>query len=96
MVMLKILQQHYNATGDPRVVDCLKKYFRYQLETLPDKPLEAPPGGKGGSWWAAQRGGDNLMVVLWFYNLTGEKVAPRPRRHHRPANHSRHGLVPRR
>ena len=73
MVMLKILQQHYNATGDPRIVSCLEKYFRYQLETLPDKPLEAPPGGKGGSWWAAQRGGDNLMVVLWFYNLTGEK-----------------------
>ncbi len=73
MVMLKILQQHYNATGDQRVVECLKKYFRYQLRTLPDKPLQAPPGGKGGSWWAAQRGGDNLMVVLWFYNLTGEK-----------------------
>lgn len=73
MVMLKILQQHYNATGDERVVDCLKKYFRYQLAKLPDEPLEAPPGGKGGSWWAAQRGGDNLMVVLWFYNLTGEE-----------------------
>jgi len=73
MVMLKILQQHYQATGDPRVVECLKKYFRYQLRTLPNFPLEAPPGGKGGSWWAAQRGGDNLMVVLWLYNLTGEK-----------------------
>ncbi len=72
MVMLKILQQHYGATGDPRAVECLRKYFRYQLKTLPTQPLEAPPGGKGGSWWAAQRGGDNLMVVLWFYNLTGE------------------------
>jgi DUF1680 family protein len=72
MVMLKILQQHYSATGDERVVECLKKYFRYQLKTLPDEPLQAPPGGRGGSWWAAQRGGDNLMVVLWFYNLTGE------------------------
>jgi DUF1680 family protein len=73
MVMLKILQQHYNATGDQRVVECLKKYFRYQLAKLPNEPLVAPPGGKGGSWWAAQRGGDNLMVVLWFYNLTGEE-----------------------
>ncbi len=72
MVMLKILQQHYNATSDERVVECLRKYFRYQLKTLPNEPLEAPPGGRGGSWWAAQRGGDNLMVVLWFYNLTGE------------------------
>ncbi len=73
MVMLKILQQHYLATGDSRVVDCLKKYFRYQLQTLPGSPLQAPPGGKGGSWWAAQRGGDNLMVVLWTYNLTGDE-----------------------
>ncbi|MCP5521639.1 MAG: glycoside hydrolase family 127 protein [Verrucomicrobiales bacterium] len=72
MVMLKVLQQHYEATGDPRVVECLRRYFRYQLRTLPDAPLQAPPGRPGGSWWAAQRGGDNLMVVLWFYSLTGE------------------------
>jgi hypothetical protein len=72
MVMLKILQQHYGATRDPRVLDVLRKYFRYQLATLPTAPLKAPPGGQGGSWWAEQRGADNLMVVLWLYNLTGE------------------------
>lgn len=72
MVMLKILQQHHSATGDPRVIDVMRKYFRYQLATLPASPLKAPPGGKGGSWWAEQRGGDNLMAVLWLYNLTGE------------------------
>ncbi len=72
MVMLKILQQHHNATGDPRVVEVLRKYFRYQLTTLPSEPLKAPPGGKGGSWWAEQRGADNLLAVLWLYNLTGE------------------------
>ena len=73
MVMLKILQQHYLATGDQRVVDVMTKYFRYQLQHLPDEPLEAPRGGKGGSWWARQRGGDNLMSVLWLYNITGDK-----------------------
>ena len=72
MVMLKILQQHYSATGDPRVIAVMRKYFRYQLTTLPTAPLKAPPGGKGGSWWAEQRGGDNLMSVLWLYNLTGD------------------------
>lgn len=72
MVMLKILQQHYLATGDERVIDVMSRYFRYQLKTLPDAPLKAPPGGKGGSWWAEQRGGDNLMSVLWLYNITGE------------------------
>lgn len=73
MVMLKILQQHYMATGDERVIDCLRRYFRYQLQTLPGAPLQAADGGPGGSWWAAQRGGDNLMVVLWLYNVTGEE-----------------------
>lgn len=73
MVMLKILQQHYMATGDERVIECLSKYFRYQLEELPRRPLHDPANPNSGSWWAAQRGGDNLMVVLWLYNLTGEK-----------------------
>lgn len=73
MVMLKILQQHYLATGDQRVIECLDGYFRYQLKTLPDAPLYEPGNPRSGSWWAAQRGGDNLLVVLWFYNLTGEE-----------------------
>lgn len=72
MVMLKILQQHYQATGDLRVAEALHRYFRFQLETLPDIPLHDPANPRSGSWWAAQRGGDNLMVVLWFYRLTGE------------------------
>lgn len=66
MVMLKILKNYYTATGDQRVIEALDKYFRYQLRTLPEKPL--------GKWtfWANRRGGDNLMVVLWFYNVTGK------------------------
>lgn len=72
MVMLKVLQQRYQATGDQRVIDVMTRYFRFQLKTLPDAPLQAPPGGKGGSWWARQRGGENLMSVLWLYNITGQ------------------------
>jgi hypothetical protein len=66
MVMLKILQNHYHATGDQRVITCLTKYFRFQLAELPTTPL-----GKW-SYWGNRRGGDNLMVVLWLYNVTGE------------------------
>ncbi len=66
MVMLKIMQQYYSATGDKRVISFLTNYFKYQLQTLPGKPL--------GNWtfWGERRGGDNLMVVLWLYNLTGD------------------------
>lgn len=66
MVALKIIKQHYMATRDERVIPFLDKYFRYQLRMLPEYPL--------GHWtfWGQQRGGDNLEVVLWLYNLTGE------------------------
>ena len=67
MVMLKVMRQYYMATQDPRVIDFLTRYFRYQLEELPKSPL--------GKWtfWGEQRGGDNLMVVYWLYNITGDK-----------------------
>lgn len=66
MVMLKILKQYFQATGDYRVIDQLTAYFRYQLENLPKTPL--------GHWtfWGEFRAADNLMVVYWLYNLTGE------------------------
>lgn len=66
MVMLKIMQQHYSATGDQRVINFMTQYFKYQLAELPNTPL--------GNWtfWGAQRGGDNLMMVYWLYNITGE------------------------
>lgn len=67
MVVLKVLQQYHSATGDRRVLDFMDRYFRYQLAQLPRTPLD--------NWtrWGRQRGGDNLAVVYWLYNLTGEK-----------------------
>ncbi len=67
MVMLKVLQQYYNATKDERVINLMTKYFQYQLKELPAKKLD------NWSWWGAQRGGDNLLIVYWLYNLTGDK-----------------------
>lgn len=66
MVMLKILQQYYSATQDERVIDCLTRYFKYQLEELPSTPLDHL------TLWANRRGGDNLQVVYWLYNITGD------------------------
>ena len=67
MVVLKVLQQYHSATGDPRVLDFMGRYFSYQLAQLPRTPLD--------NWtkWGRVRGGDNLAVVYWLYNLTGEK-----------------------
>lgn len=63
MVMLKAMASHYEATGDQRILSFLKAYFRYQLEELPKRPLGE---------WARARGQENLLVVHWFYQLTGE------------------------
>ena len=64
--MLKILQQYYSATNDQRVIRFMTDYFRYQLKTLPEKPL--------GNWtfWAEFRACDNLQAVYWLYNITGD------------------------
>lgn len=66
MVMLKVLKQFYEVSGDERVTDLMLNYFRYQLKQLPETPLDH------WSFWANRRGGDNLMLVLWLYNKTGE------------------------
>ena len=67
MVMLKVLQQYYSATGDDRVISLMTDYFKYQQKMLPQFPL--------GHWtfWGNRRGADNLAVVYWLYNITGEK-----------------------
>ena len=67
MVMLKSLQQYYMATKDERIIELMLKYFKYQQEMLPKFPL--------GHWtyWGEQRGGDNLAIVYWLYNITNQK-----------------------
>jgi len=66
MVMLKVLKQYYDATADPRIIQLMTNYFRYQLKELPQKPLDH------WTFWAKYRAGDNLAVVYWLYNITGD------------------------
>ncbi|TWT55493.1 beta-L-arabinofuranosidase domain-containing protein [Allorhodopirellula solitaria] len=72
MVMMKILQQHYMATGDDRSLSCMLRYARFQLNELKSRPLYEANNPDSGSWWAGRRGGDNVMSVYWLYNVTGE------------------------
>ncbi|MBN2162775.1 MAG: glycoside hydrolase family 127 protein [Pontiellaceae bacterium] len=64
MVVLYYLREYADATGDERVVPFFLNYFRYQLNSLKDNPLHT---------WGKARAGDNIDVVLWTYNRTGEK-----------------------
>lgn len=67
MVALKVLKQYYMATFDQRVLDVMTGYFKYQLSHLPEKPLDY------WTFWGKWRGGDNLDIVYWLYNITGEE-----------------------
>lgn len=64
MVMLKVLAQYEEATGDVRVIPLMTKYFKYELKTLPERPLRD---------WGRYRWQDNVYSVLWLYNRTGER-----------------------
>ncbi len=63
MVMLKALAQYEEATGDPRVIPVLSRYFAYQLEALPGRPLRD---------WGKFRWQDNALIAIWLYNRTGD------------------------
>lgn len=63
MVMLKVLAQWEEATGDERVAPFMLRYLRYMARHLGDKPLRD---------WGQARGGEAVWSALWLYNRTGE------------------------
>jgi len=65
MVMLKALTQYYEVTADPRVIPMMTRYFKYQLEALPTRPLTS---------WGRFRWQDQVLTIQWLYDR-----APDPR-----------------
>jgi hypothetical protein len=61
-VMLKVLTQYEELTGDPRVIPLMDRYFQFQLKELPGRPLRD---------WGKFRWQDQLLSVLWLYRRTG-------------------------
>lgn len=62
-VMLKVLAQYHELTADKRVLPVMDRYFRYQLQILPGRPLRD---------WGKFRWQDEALVVLWLYQRTDE------------------------
>src|SRR5713101_3671746 len=63
MIMLKVMIQYAEATGDERVGPFLTNYYRFQVAHLEDRPLAG---------WSQARGGENMLCIQWLYNRTGE------------------------
>jgi hypothetical protein len=66
MVMVSAMQTYYEATGDPRVISLMSRYFQYQFR-LPVEDL-LPES------WQKLRGGDDLESIYWLYNRTGQDL----------------------
>ncbi|MDQ2730911.1 MAG: glycoside hydrolase family 127 protein [Armatimonadota bacterium] len=64
MLALYALRTRFEATGDPRIVPFMLRYFKWEQSVPPEKFL---PGS-----WQKVRGGDNLDSIYWLYNQTGE------------------------
>jgi len=64
MVMLMCLQSYHEVTGDPRVIDLMQRYFKWEL-SVPENEFLPP-------YWQKIRAADNLWSVYWLYNRTRE------------------------
>ncbi len=64
MVMLKVLMQHQEATGDPRVIPLMSRYFKHHLQEANRIPLVQ---------WASFRSAEEMLAIIWLYNRTGDQ-----------------------
>lgn len=67
MIVLHLLRDWAAATGDARVELFMRRYFAYQLKRLPEKDLYSE------DCWAASRAGDELEVIFWLVDRTGDE-----------------------
>jgi hypothetical protein len=63
MIMLNVLQSYFEAEGDPRALEVMGRYFKWE-NTLPVSAF-------GEGYWPKIRCGDNIESVFWLYNRTG-------------------------
>lgn len=63
MPMLYAIRDFYEATNDARVIPFFTKYFNYQNNTIDSQHLSS---------WGQSRAGDNIEIVFWLYNRTGD------------------------
>lgn len=63
MPMLYAIRDYYDATNDSRVIPFFTQYFQYQLANIDIQKLSS---------WGRSRAGDNIDIIFWLYNRTGE------------------------
>lgn len=61
---LRALRHYFTAENDRRALVLMDRFFKYQYLNLAERPLRE---------WSVARGGDNMELALWLYNITGQK-----------------------
>ncbi|MFC5652182.1 beta-L-arabinofuranosidase domain-containing protein [Paenibacillus solisilvae] len=64
MIMLKVMTQFAEVTGDERVEPFMTKFFRYVHQTIEQQPLVE---------WAEARGAEMMLCIFWLYKRTGDQ-----------------------
>ena len=64
MIMLYCLESFYEYSPNPKVLDFMTKFCRYQM-SYPDSKFMK-------QYWQSRRTADNLHSVIWLYNHTKE------------------------
>jgi len=62
-VMLKVLAQYHEVTGDARVIPFMERFFRYMKNQLPVNHMHS---------WAVMRWTEMALCIIWLYNRTGD------------------------
>ncbi len=62
-VILKVLTQHHEATGDPRAIGVMERFFGYMRRELPRQPLHT---------WGKMRWADTALSIIWLYSRNGD------------------------
>ena len=70
-MVLGALEGYYEYTGDKRVLDVLRRFYKFMLQ-IPDKDFMGPSNPKFDYYFADDRSVENLRSVYWLYNQTGE------------------------
>ncbi|MEI6916188.1 MAG: beta-L-arabinofuranosidase domain-containing protein, partial [Armatimonadota bacterium] len=63
-IILKVLTQYHEVSGDERVIPLMQKFFKYMKNEMPTNHWYS---------WAWVRWADMVLSIKWLYNRTGEK-----------------------
>lgn len=62
-IMLKVLTQYYEASGNARVIPLMERFFVYMKRELPYRHFRS---------WDKVRWADTVLSIIWLYNRNGD------------------------